>query len=53
MSRPSKVKGFTEAGLDGYVADAKYWAVHMEADQTLRDAMDLALPTGQRPADVL
>ncbi len=47
------VKGFTEAGRDRYVTDAEFAAVHAKADQTLRDAMDLALLTGQRPADVL
>ena len=47
------VKGFTEAGRDRYVTDAEFQAVHAKADATLRDAMDLALLTGQRPADVL
>lgn len=47
------VKGFTEAGRDRYVTDEEFQAVHAKADQTLRDAMDLALLTGQRPADVL
>ena len=47
------VKGFTESGRDRYVTDAEFQAVHAKADQTLRDAMDLALLTGQRPADVL
>jgi integrase len=45
--------GFTEAGRDRYVTDAEFQAVHPKADATLRDAMDLALLTGQRPADVL
>jgi integrase len=35
------------------VIDAEFKAVHAKVDQTLRDAMDLALLTGQRPADVL
>ncbi len=47
------VKGFTESGRDRYVTDAEFLAVHAKADATLRDAMDLALLTGQRPADVL
>ncbi len=47
------VKGFTEAGRDRYVTDAEFQAVREKADPTLRDAMDLALLTGQRPADVL
>jgi integrase len=47
------VKGFTEVGRDRYVTDSEFRAVHATADQTLRDAMDLALLTGQRPADVL
>ena len=36
-----------------YVTDAEFRAVHAKADATLRDAMDIALLTGQRPADVL
>ena len=47
------VKGFTETGRDRYVTDAEFRAVHSKADATLRDAMDIALLTGQRPADVL
>lgn len=47
------VKGFKEAGRDRYVSDSEFQAVWDNADQTLRDAMDLALLTGQRPADVL
>ena len=47
------VKDFTESGRDRYVTDAEFQAVHAEADATLRDAMDIALLTGQRPADVL
>jgi len=47
------VKGFKEPGRDRYVSDAEFQAVWLKADQTLRDAMDLALLTGQRPADVL
>lgn len=47
------VKGFKETGRDRYVSDEEFRAVWEHADQTLRDAMDLALLTGQRPADVL
>jgi integrase len=47
------VKGFTESGRDRYVTDTEFQAVRTEADPTLQDAMDLALLTGQRPADVL
>ncbi len=47
------VKGFKETGRDRYVSDDEFRAVWQQADQTLRDAMDLALLTGQRPADVL
>ncbi|HOB93803.1 MAG TPA: tyrosine-type recombinase/integrase [Aquabacterium sp.] len=47
------VKGFTEAGRDRYVTDDEFKAVRDQADPTVRDAMDLALLTGQRPADVL
>lgn len=47
------VKGFTEAGRDRYVTDAEFEAVRLAAHPTVRDAMDLALLTGQRPADVL
>ena len=47
------VKGFKESGRDRYVTDAEFRAVWDQAGQTLRDAMDMALLTGQRPADVL
>lgn len=47
------VKGFTEAGRDRYVTDDEFQAVRAKADSTLQDAMDIALLTGQRPADVL
>ena len=47
------MKGFTESGRDRYLTDAEFQAVHAKADATLRDARDLALLTGQRPADVL
>ncbi|TAK86606.1 MAG: integrase [Aquabacterium sp.] len=47
------VKGFKELGRDRYVSDAEFQAVREHAHPTVRDAMDLALLTGQRPADVL
>lgn len=47
------IKGFTEAGRDVYVDDEVYQAVRDAAEEPLRDALDLAYLTGQRPADVL
>lgn len=47
------VKGFTETGRDRYVSDAEFAAVRAAAHPTVQDAMDVALLTGQRPADVL
>lgn len=47
------VRGCKEAGRDRYVSDAEFQTVWEKAGPTLRDAMDLALLTGQRPADVL
>lgn len=47
------IKGHRETGRDRYVTDAEYLAVWNAADADLRDAMDLALLTAQRPADVL
>jgi len=47
------VKGFKESGRDRYVSDAEFRAVWEKAGDTVRDAMDMALLTGQRPADVL
>lgn len=47
------VKGFKEAGRDRYVEDAEYRAVWDAASPPIRDAMDIAYLTGQRPADVL
>jgi integrase len=47
------VKGFREAGRDRYVTDDEFAAVKAHAHHTVADAMDLALLTGQRPADVL
>lgn len=47
------VKGYKEAGRDRYVSDAEFKAVYDAAHYTVQDAMDLALLTGQRPADIL
>src|SRR5690606_27790881 len=42
-----------ESGRDVYVDDATYQTVWEAADEPLRDAMDLAYLTGQRPADTV
>lgn len=47
------IRGFIEDGRDVYVDDEVYQAVHAAAEAPLRDALDLAYLTGQRPADVL
>lgn len=47
------VKGFRETGRDRYVTDEEFQKVKGLAHFTVADAMDLALLTGQRPADVL
>jgi len=47
------VKRNVEEGRDVYVEDDVFAAVYKAADQPLRDAMDLAYLTGQRPADTL
>jgi integrase len=47
------IKGFKEMARDRYVSDEEYKAVWEVAHPTVQDAMDLALCTGQRPADVL
>jgi integrase len=47
------VKGFKETGRSRYVTDAEFEKVKAHAHFTVVDAMDLALLTGQRPADVL
>lgn len=46
------IKG-KSAGRDVYIEDDAYAAIWAAADNTVRDAMDLAYLTGQRPADVL
>lgn len=47
------VRKHREAGRDVYVGDQLYRRVWEKADIPLREAMDLAYLTGQRPADVL
>lgn len=47
------IKGTPERGRAVYVHDDEYRAVWEVADVPLRDAMDIAYLTGQRPADVL
>jgi integrase len=47
------VKGFRETGRDRYVSDEEFREVWKAAHPTVQDAMDIALLTGQRPADVL
>ncbi len=47
------IKKHKGKGCDIYVTDEAYRAVWLAADQPLRDAMDIAYLTGQRPADVL
>jgi integrase len=47
------IKGFKEKPRDRYVSDDEYMAVWNVAHPTVQDAMDLALCTGQRPADIL
>lgn len=47
------VKGFKETGRTRYVTDDEFDLVKRHAHFTVVDAMDLALLTGQRPADVL
>ena len=47
------VRGFKESGRSRYVTDDEFAQVKAHAHPTVIDAMDLALLTGQRPADVL
>ena len=47
------VKGFKETERSRYITDAEFEQVKAQAHFTVIDAMDLALLTGQRPADVL
>ncbi len=47
------IRGFTETGRKNYIDDEIYHAVFSVASPALKDAMDMAFLTGQRPADVL
>lgn len=47
------IKGHATGKRDVYIDDAVYRAVWECASQPIRDAMDLAYLTGQRPSDVL
>lgn len=47
------VRKHRETGRDIYIEDEIYQAVYQAADEPLRDAMDLAYLTGQRPGDTL
>lgn len=47
------VKGFKETRRNRYVTDEEFERVKLYAHFTVADAMDVALLTGQRPADVL
>ena len=48
------IKGFKETGRKNvYIEDSMFEAVYNAGSQPLRDAMDLAYLTGQRPSDVL
>lgn len=47
------VKRRPESRREVYVTDAQFAAVYAQADQPLRDALDLARLTGQREADIL
>lgn len=47
------MKGFKEAGRDRYVMNEEFEKVKAHAHFTVVDAIDLALLTGQRQADVL
>lgn len=61
-TNPCRGIGFTKAERKNmkiggrrkvYVTDAEFDAVHASGDDILKDAMDLALLTGQRPGDIL
>ncbi|MDR3399933.1 MAG: tyrosine-type recombinase/integrase [Pandoraea sp.] len=49
----SGVKGYRERPRDIYIEDDEFQAIYNHARQPLRDAMDLAYLTGQRPSDIL
>jgi len=47
------IKGYTQTGRDIYIEDNVFNAVYNVASQPLKDAIDLAYLTGQRPGDVI
>jgi integrase len=47
------IKGYSLEKRTVYITDEVYAAVYAHASEPLRDAMDLAYLTGQRPADAL
>ncbi|OIR11012.1 tyrosine recombinase XerC [mine drainage metagenome] len=47
------IKGYSETGRDIYIEDEVFEAVWQAGCQSMRDAMDLAYLTGQRPDDVI
>lgn len=47
------VKGYREVGRDRYVTDEEFARDKAHSHYAVIDAMDLALLTGQRPADVI
>lgn len=47
------IHGFKEKRRTAYITDQVYDAVYQHADQPLRDMLDLAYLTGQRPGDVI
>lgn len=47
------ISGYTQTGRGIYIEDTVYDAVYQVASQPLKDALDLAYLTGQRPADVI
>lgn len=52
-ANPRQGMRLPKAKRTAYVTDAQYKAIYEHADEILRDAMDLAYQTGQRPSDVL
>jgi integrase len=47
------IKGFTEDGRDIYIEDNVFDALYTLSSQPLKDALDLAYLTGQRPGDTI
>jgi integrase len=53
LEPPQNPGRFMELGRDVYIDDTAYRKLWDKADVPLREAMDLAYLTGQRPADIL